>query len=130
MRTRARAVAAVSDAYLHGGDPERAWQVLQDALPHADAPSLLRLQQGKVAAVSGRHRTEGLAALDQVLREPLEGGSAGHPGAWWRKAQIFQALGRTEEAKQAAQEALKLDPRHRGARGVLEALGQPSNRNG
>ena len=124
VRTRARAVAAVSDAYLHGGDPERAWQVLQDALPHADAPSLLHLQLGKVAAVSGRHRPEGLAALDQVLREPLEGASAGYPGAWWRKAQLLQALGRPEEAKQAAQEALKLDPKHRGARALADQLRQ------
>ena len=119
VRTRARAVAAVSDAHLHAGQPETAWQILQDALPHADAPSLLRLQLGKVAAVSGLHRPEGLAALDQVLREPLEGGSAGHPGAWWRKGQLLQGLGKPDEARRAAQEALKLDPRHRGAKALL-----------
>ncbi|MFZ4514597.1 MAG: tetratricopeptide repeat protein, partial [Geothrix sp.] len=50
--------------------------------------------------------------------------SAGHPGAWWRKAQLLQALGRPEEAKQAAQEALKLDPKHRGARALVEQLRQ------
>ena len=122
VRTRAKALTAVSDACLHAGQPERAWQILQDALPHADAPSLLRLQQGKVAAVSGLHRTEGLAALDQILREPLEGGSAGLPGAWWRKGQLFKDLGRNDEARKAAQEALKLDPRHRGARELLAQL--------
>ena len=128
VRTRAQAVTAVSDAYLHAGQPDTAWQVLQDALPHADAPSLLRLQLGKVAAVSGLHRTEGLAALDQVLREPLEGGSAGLPGAWWRKGQILRDLGRSDEARRAAQETLKLDPRHRGARELMGRLGQsPSN---
>jgi tetratricopeptide (TPR) repeat protein len=108
IRTRALAVTAVSDAYIHAGQPETAWQVLQEALPHADAPSLLRLQLGKVAAVSGLHQTEGLAALDQVLREPLEGGSAGLPGAWWRKGQILRDLGRNDEARRAVQEALKL----------------------
>ncbi len=124
IRTHAQAVTAVSDAYLHAGQPETAWQVLQEALPHADAPSLLRLQLGKVAAVSGLHRTEGLAALDQVLREPLEGGTAGLPGAWWRRGQILMDLGRNDEALRAAQKALELDPRHRGAKALLEAIGK------
>jgi len=122
VRTRARGVAAVSDAYLHGGQPETAWKVVQDHLTQVDAPSLLRLQLGKVSAVSGLHRPEGLAALEQVLREPLEGGSSGYPGAWWRKGQILQGLGRNDEARQAAREALKLDPKHRGARELLEGL--------
>ena len=123
VRSRAQGVAAVSDAYLHGGRPETAWQVLQEALPQVDVPSLLRLQLGKVAAASGLHRADGLAALDQVLREPLEGGSSGYPGAWWRKGQILRDLGRKGEAGRAAQEALKLDPKHREARDLLERMG-------
>jgi tetratricopeptide (TPR) repeat protein len=122
VHTRARGVAAISEAYLNGGRPDLAWQVLQDHLSEVDAPSLLRLQMGKVAAASGLHRPEGLAALEQVLREPLEGGASGYPGAWWRKGQILRDLGRPEEARRAAQEALKLDPRHRGARELLEKL--------
>lgn len=122
VRTRARGVAAVSEAYLHAGRPDLAWQTLQDHLAQVDAPSLLRLQLGKVAAASGQHRPEGLAALDQVLREPLEGGSSGYPGAWWRKSQILQSLGRKDEARRAAQEALKLDPKHRGARELMQDL--------
>ena len=124
VRTRARGVIAVSDAYLHAGQPEIAWNVLHDHLGLVDAPSLLRLQLGKVAAASGLHRPEGLLALDQVLREPLEGGSGGYPSAWWRKGQILLGLGRKEEARRAAQEALKLDPRHRGARELMDALRQ------
>jgi tetratricopeptide (TPR) repeat protein len=124
VRTRARGVIAVSDAYLHAGQPEAAWRIIQDQLALTDAPSLLRLQLGKVAAAGGVHRTEGLAALDQVLREPLEGGSSGYPGAWWRKGQILRDLGHPDEARHAAQEALKLDPRHRGARELLDKLGQ------
>ena len=124
VHTRALGVVAVSDAYLHAGQPETAWKTAQEHLTQVDAPSLLRLQLGKVAASSGLHREEGLAALDQVLREPLEGGSSGYPGAWWRKGQILQALGRKDQARKAAQAALKLDPRHRGARELLEKLGQ------
>ena len=123
IHTRALGVAAVSEAYLHAGQPETAWKVAQEHLGQVDAPSLLRLQLGKVAASSGLHRQEGLAALDQVLREPIEGGSSGYPGAWWRKGQILQALGRKDEARKAAQAALKLDPKHRGARELLEQLG-------
>jgi tetratricopeptide (TPR) repeat protein len=63
------------------------------------------------------------AALDQVLREPLEGGSAGYAGAGWRKGQILQTLGRKDQARQAAQEALRIDPNHRGAKELLESLG-------
>jgi tetratricopeptide (TPR) repeat protein len=122
VRTRARGVAAVSDAYLHAGQPEMAWKAVQDHLAQVDAPSLLRLQLGKVAASSGLHRLDGLAALDQVLREPLEGGASGYPGAWWRKGQILRALGRTDEARHAAQQALKLDPKHRGAGELMDAL--------
>lgn len=120
--TRARGIIAVSDAFLHAGQPETAWKIIQEHLSQADAPSLLRLQLGKVAATSGLHRQEGLAALEQVLREPLEGGSSGYPGAWWRKGQILNELGRKDEARRAAQEAVKLDPRHRGARELLEKL--------
>lgn len=122
VRARARGVTAVSDAYLHAGKGDLAWQVLAAPGAGADAPSLVRAQLGKVAAVSGQHRPEALAALDQVLREPLEGGSAGLPGVWWRKGQILKDLGRPDEARQAAQEALKLDPRHRGARDLLDQV--------
>jgi tetratricopeptide (TPR) repeat protein len=123
VRTRAMGVMAVSDAYLHAGQPETAWKVLQEQMGQVDAPSLLRLQLGKVAAASGLHRPEGLTALEQVLREPLEGGSSGYPGAWWRKGQVLRDLGRKDEARRAAQEALKLDPKHRGAKELLASLG-------
>ena len=124
VRARALGVAAVSEAYLHAGQPEAAWKTAQEHLSQVDAPSLLRLQLGKVAASSGLHCPEGLIALDQVLREPLEGGSSGYPGAWWRKGQILRDLGRKDEARRAAQKALKLDPKHRGARELMDKLGQ------
>ena len=127
VRTRARGISAVSDAYLHAGRPDLAWQVVQEHLTLADAPSLLRLQLGKVAALSGLHRPEGLAALDQALREPLEGGTGGAPSAWWRKGQILRDLGRKDEARTAAQEALRLDPRHRGAGELLASVSDGSH---
>ncbi len=122
VRTRARGVLAVSDAYLHAGQPETAWRIAQEGLAQANAPSLLRLQLGKVAASGHVHQQEGLAALEQVLREPLEGGSSGYPGAWWRRGQILRDLGRPDEARRAAAETLKLDPKHRGAKELMDSL--------
>jgi len=124
VKTRARALEAITDALLDAGRPEDAWRVTKDALAQADAPSLVRLQLGKLAARSGLHRQEGLAFLDQVIREPLEGGSGGYASAHWRRGQIFKDLGRGEEAKGEAQAALRFDSRHPGARKLLESLEQ------
>ncbi|MBK8791530.1 MAG: tetratricopeptide repeat protein [Holophaga sp.] len=122
VKTRARALEAITDALLDAGLPEDAWRIAKEALAHSDAPSLVRLQLGKLATRSGLHREEGLAMLDQVVREPLEGGSGGYPSAHWRRGQILKNLGRNSEAKAAAQAALKEDPHHPGARKLLEAL--------
>lgn len=119
---QARAMEAVSLALLDADLPEDAWQVAKDALDKVEAPSLLRLHLGKISARSGIHREEGLACLDRVLREPLEGGSGGYPAAHWRRGQILKDLGRRGEARSAAQAALKLDPRHPGARRLLDSL--------
>ena len=108
---RARAVEAICDALLDADQGEEAWRTAQECLAGADAPSLIRLQLGKVAARAGLHQEEGLAYLDQVLREPIEGGSGGYGAAHWRRGQILRGLGRKAEARAAAQAALKLDPR-------------------
>ena len=123
VKTKARGVEAVAECLLDGGQPEEAWKVCTDALPGVEAPSILRLELGKIAARSGLHRDEGLAHLDQVTGQPLEGGTAGYAGAWWRKGQILKDLGRPGEAKAAARKALGYDPKHPGARKLLESLG-------
>jgi tetratricopeptide (TPR) repeat protein len=122
VRNRARGVEAASLAFMDAGQPEEAWKVAQEALPHVDAPSLLRLHLGKLADRTGLHRQEGLAYLDKVLREPLEGGSGGYPAAHWRKGQILKDLGRNVEAKAEAQAALRMDPKHPGAKKLMEEL--------
>ena len=123
VRTSARGVTSVSEALLDANQPEEAWTVAKEALNQVDAPSLLRLHLGKLAARTGLHREEGLAMLDQVLKEPLEGGSGGYPSAHWRRGQILKDLGRKAEAKADAEAALKLDPNHPGAKKLLEGLG-------
>lgn len=119
---RARPLTAICDALLDADQGEEAWRVCSEALPRTDAPSLLRLQLGKISARSGVHREEGLAALDQVLREPLEGGSGGYGTAHWRRGQVLRALGRKAEALAAAQAALRIDPKDNKAKRLLEEL--------
>jgi tetratricopeptide (TPR) repeat protein len=121
-QNRARPLTAICDALIDAGRHEAAWALAKEALPTADAPSLLRMQLGKISARSGLHLEEGLAALDQVLREPLEGGTGGYGSAQWRRGQILQALGRKDEARAAAKAALQLDPKDPKARRLLEEL--------
>lgn len=119
---RARAVGAVCDALIDAGLGEEAWAAAQAAFPGADAPSLIRLELGKITARTGVHLPEGLAALDQVLKEPLEGGSGGYATAHWRRGQVLKAMGRKEEAKAAARAALALDPKDGKASRLLKEL--------
>jgi len=121
-RGSARALSAACDALIDADLGEEAWAAALAALPEADAPSLVRLQLGKIAARSGVHRDQGLAFLDQVLREPLEGGSGGYGTAHWRRGQILKALGRIPEARAAAKAALALDPKDSKAAGLLKDL--------
>ncbi len=122
VRRSALGVVAVSDALLNGGQWEEAWKIAEAGLKEVDAPSLLRLQLGKVAARTDLHRNEGLAYLDQVLKEPLEGGSGGYASAHWRKGQILKSLHKIPEARAEAEAALRMDSHHAGARRLLEEL--------
>lgn len=111
---KAIGVAAVSDAMLDAGREIQAWETAEGHLSQVDAPSLLRLQLGKIAAKSGLHRSEGLIHLDRTISEPLEGGSGGTVSAQWRKGQILSSLGRIDEARAAVRAAMASDPQHRG----------------
>jgi tetratricopeptide (TPR) repeat protein len=121
-RGRIRALEAICDALLDADQGEEAWRVAREHLAGADAPSLVRLQLGKIAARAGIHSLEGLACLDQVLREPLEGGSGGYSAAHWRRGQILKALGRKDEARAAAEAARQLDPNDPKAARLLKDL--------
>ncbi len=121
VRHRAKGVEAVSEAYLNAGLPEEAWRVAKAGLGEVEAPSILRLQLTKVAARTGLHRAEALAASEGALREPMEGGSGGLAALHWRRGQIFKDLGRISESQSEAQATLALDPRHRGAHALLES---------
>jgi tetratricopeptide (TPR) repeat protein len=119
---------AISQALLEAGQFEDSWKVALQALPSVDAPSIIKLQLGKVAARTGLFLEEGLKFLEQAASEPLEGGTGGYASVHWRRGQVLRALGRDGEARAAAQKALEFDPRHNGARELLNNLASsPSN---
>ncbi|MBK8727270.1 MAG: tetratricopeptide repeat protein [Holophagaceae bacterium] len=122
VKGSARGLQAVTDALLDAGEGEEAWKLAKGVVGSTDSPSLVRFQLGKVAARAGVHREEGLFMLDQVLKEPLEGGTGGYASVHWRRGQILRDLGRMDEARQAAQAGLALDPRHPGSRKLLSEL--------
>ena len=121
-QNRARALTAICDALLDADQGEQAWRIAQTAVATSDSASMLRLQMGKISARSGLHQEEGLAALDQVLREPLEGGTGGYGSAYWRRGQVLKTLGRKDEARASANAALRLDPKDSKAQGLLKDL--------
>ncbi|MDR2560783.1 MAG: tetratricopeptide repeat protein [Holophagales bacterium] len=118
----ARAVEAISQALLEAGKSEDAWEVAQESLHGVDAPSIVKLQLGKVSARTGLFLEEGLKYLEQAASEPLEGGTGGYASVHWRRGQVLRSLGRIEEARTAAQKALEYDSRHNGARELLSDL--------
>ena len=125
----ARAVEAISQALLEAGKPEDAWEVAQEALPEVDAPSIVKLQLGKLSARTGVFLEEGLKYLEQAASEPLEGGTGGYASVHWRRGQVLRALDRLEEARAAAQKALEYDPGHNGAKELLNDLSSSKSTN-
>jgi hypothetical protein len=117
-------VAAISDALLDASQHEEAWTVAKGGLAQVDAPSLPRLQRGKLAARTGLRREEGLAMLDQVLRKSLESGSGSYNAGHWREGQVLKDLGRKAEMRLETQQVLRKDNRNRGADELEMALGE------
>jgi tetratricopeptide (TPR) repeat protein len=124
VKKSARGMEAISQALLDAGLDEEAWNAALGALTTADAPSIIKLQLGKVAARTGVHREEGLAFLEQAAQEPLEGGTGGYAQVHWRMGQILSDMGRPDEAMGAAKEALRHNPGHKGAKELMESLGK------
>lgn len=122
VKGSARGLQAVTDALLDAEAGEEAWRIVMEARSSVDSPSIARLQLGKIAARAGLHKEEGLAALEALRNEPLEGGTGGYAALHWRRGQILKDLGRPDAAGAAAREALRLDPKHPGALRLLKDL--------
>ncbi len=74
--------------------------------------AMVQFQIGRAAAVTGQNLEAGLAALDRfatMSRKPTEEQlSAG--AAWWRRGQILEKLGRSDEALAAYEAAVVANP--------------------
>ncbi|MCL1894238.1 MAG: hypothetical protein FWG02_08405 [Holophagaceae bacterium] len=122
VKTQARAVESVSQALFNADRVSEAWQVAIEALQNVDAPSIIKLQLGKLSARTGFNSEQGLALLDQAANEPLEGGTGGFATLHWRRGQILMGLNKIEPARMAALQALSFDSKHRGAKELLDNI--------
>ncbi len=109
------ALESLGDAFLFSGHPEEAWELMQLSIPKYKESSLLKLQSAKIASRSGLYLNEALVLIEEALLGPIEGGSGGREGGLVRQGQILKHLGKLIEAKKSFEEALEINPRHRGA---------------
>lgn len=94
----------------------------QELAAHPDDYTAL-YQYGRTASVSGQNLERGLACLKKALTLDPPGPTApAHTYVWGRIGDIQQKLGRTQDAREAYQTALKLDPNNRLASSALEKL--------
>ncbi len=101
---------------------EEAWSNLAAALASTpDHPQVL-YQQGRTAALSGKHLEDGGAALERYLATAGSSPPLSLTWAWYRLGQVRQHQGNPESARLAFEEALKLDPEHDGARDAIKNL--------
>lgn len=101
---------------------ERSWQVLK-ALVESDSENANTWYQlGRHAAESGHHLAEGLAALQHSTTLPRWPEDPPIEAALWRMGLIHQHAGRVDEARQAWEQALEIEPEFEPARQSLGAL--------
>ncbi|MDR0901241.1 MAG: tetratricopeptide repeat protein [Opitutaceae bacterium] len=86
----------------------------------ADYAALFAL--GALAAESGEHTEEGLAALQKCLAGTPPPGQPGHSFAHWRAGQLLAQKGDRDGAKAACEAALRIRPGLAAAREALEKL--------
>jgi tetratricopeptide (TPR) repeat protein len=81
---------------------------LQAALAKAPTSVKVRYQAGKYAALSGQNLESGLAHLDNIIALKPSSEDVPLAGAYWRRGQILERLGRKPEAIAAMEAALKI----------------------
>lgn len=79
-------------------------------------------QLGRTSALSGQKLELGADALRHYLTLPADPRSPAAQHAWYRMGQVLATAGRKDEARQAYQSALKLDPKHSEAKAELAKL--------
>jgi tetratricopeptide (TPR) repeat protein len=96
----------------------------RERLTAAPDDALAQYQLGRLAAVSGEELDAGLLHLDAYLRTGVVSEYVMPAGAHWRRGQILEKLGRRDEALQAYEEALRLQPTLAPAQADLDRLRQ------
>lgn len=80
---------------------------------------------GRIAAASGKHIDQGIAALEKSLTLPPVESFPGHAAAHVRLGQLYAKKSATAEARQHFEAALKLEPGNKDAEAALTALPAP-----
>ncbi|MCU0648955.1 MAG: tetratricopeptide repeat protein [Gemmatimonadaceae bacterium] len=78
---------------------------------------------GRLAALSGEQLERGEAALTAYLRLPPVRGNPSLSGAQLRLGQIYEKMGKPDQAKVAYRTAVTLDPRNEDAKKALKGVG-------
>lgn len=85
--------------------------------------AIVQFQLGRASAVSGRNLEQGLAALDRFFTMPKPADDLLTNGAAeWRRGQVLEKLGRTDDALAAYQAAVAANPNLSDAKKDLERL--------
>jgi len=88
---------------------------------HGDDYGLLYVT-GRIAAASGTHLDEGIAALEKSLTLPAPEGFPGYAAAHVRLGQLYAQKNAPAEARRHFEAALQLEPTNKDAQTGLEAL--------
>jgi tetratricopeptide (TPR) repeat protein len=120
----ARARSRISLSLLLAGD-ER-WAEIRtlwdEVLARDPEDRLAHYQLGRLAAISGEQPDAGLAHIDRYLAAPEQSDYMSEAGGHWRRGQLLEKLGRRDEALQAYERAVALQPTLEPAKKDLERL--------
>ena len=101
---------------------DRAGEVFRAGLALGGDVRNFYYQLGKLAAVSGKDPEAGLDHLKKYLEAPAPSGRPTHADAWWRIGNVYEKMGRNEDAAAAYQKALDINPDHANAKTSMKAL--------
>lgn len=80
---------------------------------------------GRIAAASGTHLDDGIAALEKCLTLPVAEGFPGYAAAQVRLGQLCAKKGAASDARRHFETALQLEPNNKDGQAGLEALPKP-----
>jgi tetratricopeptide (TPR) repeat protein len=113
---------ALSSFLLEHERPEEARSVWQQAIEIAPQDMMARYQLARLASITGKHLEEAVGLFQAYLATTPGPELPTWADANWRLGQVYERLGRKEDAAAAWRESLRLDPTHARAKAELERV--------